>query len=541
VTPCARVAAALAAVVLTLHLAACTHGAAPQDATPHELRIGFVSDPRSLNPLFDTAQNDIDISQLYLESLVGLSPHNTLIPLLANPVPSRANGGISADGMTIVYHLRPEARFADGVPVTSKDVDFTLRALLDPRNPVTSSDPYRRIASLTTPNPHTVVVRLKRPWVSAVSELFAVSDFIGGILPAHAFKSSDLTHSAWNDRPFGSGPFAVTNWRHGDRIELVPNAYAWRKPHLEHVLLRIMPDQSTLLVGLQTHDIDVATLNEEQIALARQIPGMRIVRTLQNNTIYVEYQTQRPPVNDPLVRRALLEAVDRNHILATVFLGYQPPATTEIPPLFAAHDASIPARRYDPKAAAADLDAAGWHLRDGVRYQNGKPMQLLFAYVSTSLQARRMAVIYQEDLARVGIDLEVKGYPATVFYGGGDGIEHSGKFDLAATYWFGGSDPEESEFFTCADMPPAGPNTSFWCNLDYDALYARQMIESNPHARQQLFKSMQHIVHDGAIGDFLSNSSGYTATSKRVQSWSPNMLFNYGNSQDWDIIPPVSS
>jgi ABC-type transport system substrate-binding protein len=318
---------------------------------------------------------------------------------------------------------------------------------------------------------------------------------------------------------------------------LAANAYAWRKPHLQRVLLRVMPDQSTLLVGLQTNEIDVAALTEEQIPLAQQIPGMRIVRTRQNNTTYVEYQTQRPPMNDPLVRRALLEAVDREHILATVFLGYQTAATTEIPPIFAAHDASIPARRYDPKAAAADLEAAGWHLRDGVRSKGGKSMDLLFAYVSTSAQARRMAVIYQEDLARVGINLEVKGYPATVFYGGGDGIEHSGKFDLAATYWYGGSDPEESEFFTCANLPPAGPNTSFWCNHTYDALYARQMIEGNPAARLAIFKTMQHVVRDGALGDFLVNTTGYTAASARVRAWAPNMLFNYGNSQDWDVAP----
>src|SRR5277367_5610390 len=92
----------LAAMAMLL-LAACSRAGSGGSAQPHELRLGIVSDPHSLNPLFVTAQSDVDISQLYLESLVGLSPKNELIPLLANPVPSRANGGISADGMTIVY------------------------------------------------------------------------------------------------------------------------------------------------------------------------------------------------------------------------------------------------------------------------------------------------------------------------------------------------------------------------------------------------------------------------------------------------------
>ncbi|HTA40278.1 MAG TPA: peptide ABC transporter substrate-binding protein, partial [Candidatus Acidoferrales bacterium] len=499
----------------------------------------IVSDPHSLNPLFVTAQSDVDISQLYLESLVGLSAKNELIPLLADPVPSRANGGVSPDGMTIVYHLRRGARFADGVPVTSKDVAFTYRATLDPRNPVTSSDPYRRIASLATPDASTVVVRLKYPWVAAVSELFAVSDFIGGILPAHAFASTDISRASWNEHPFGSGPFAVERWRHGDRIELTANTYAWRKPRLSRVVVRVLSDQTTLFVALQTNDIDVATLTEEQIAPARRLPGVNIVETLQNHTIYVEYQTARAPVSDPLVRRALVEAIDREHVRNTVFLGFQPLATTEIPPIFAAHDRSVPPAKFDPAAAAADLERAGWHLRDGVRYKDGKPLQLLFAYISTSVQARRLATIYQEELARVGVDLVVKGYPATAFYGAASsgGIERGGNYDLAYTEWYGGSDPEESEFFTCANLAPAGANTSFWCNHEYDRLFAQQMAEQNVDARRKIFFAMQRVVHDASVGDWLVNTTAYTATSARVRGWAPNMLFMYGNADQWDVSP----
>jgi peptide/nickel transport system substrate-binding protein len=518
-------------------LAACSRGSPAGGGRPHEVRIGLVTDPRSLDPLFVTAQSDLDVSQLYVETLVGLSPKNELIPLLANPVPSRANGGISADGKTLTYHLRRDARFADGVPLTSKDVAFTYRAILDPRNPTTTTDPYRRIASLETPDAHTVVIRLKRPWVAAVSELFAVSDFVCGILPAHAFASTDILHSPWNERPFGTGPFAVADWRHGDRIELNANPYAWRKPHLSHVTFRIFPDQTTLLVALQTHEIDVANLTEEQIPRARQMPGVRVATALQNHTIYVEYQVQRAPVSDPLVRRALVEAIDREHVRKTIYLGFQPLATTEIPSLFKAHDSSIPAWPFDPRAAAADLDRAGWHLRDGVRYKDGKPLSLLFAYIGTSVQAKRLAVVYQEELARVGIQLVVKAYPATTFYGSAEsgGIERGGAYDLAYTEWYGGSDPEGSEFFTCANLAPGGPNTSRWCDPGYDRLFDRQMATPDEKTRRSLFFAMQRAVHDGLVGDFLVTTTGYTAIGDRLRGWAPNMLLQYGNSQDWDV------
>jgi peptide/nickel transport system substrate-binding protein len=96
----------------------------------------MVGDPDSLNPLFSYVERQIDLTQLYCETLVGLDDANHLVPLLARQVPSRANGGVSPDGKTLVYHLRRGVRFADAVPFTSKDVAFTFHAIIDPRNPV---------------------------------------------------------------------------------------------------------------------------------------------------------------------------------------------------------------------------------------------------------------------------------------------------------------------------------------------------------------------------------------------------------------------
>jgi peptide/nickel transport system substrate-binding protein len=514
-------------------LCACGHAA----NAAHELHVGIVSDPRSLNPLFDTGQNDIDLGQLTTESLVGLSPGNRIVPLLADPVPSRANGGISADGTTLTYHLRPNARFADGVAVTSKDVAFTYRVILDPRNPVTETEPYRRIAKLETPDARTVRIRLKAPWAAAVTELFAVSDFIDGILPAHAFTSTDVSRSEWNERPFGSGPFRVERWNHGDDIVFVPNPYAWRPPHLRRLIVKILPDQTTLFVALQTGAVDVAALTEDQVAQARALRGVHTIATPQNHTVFLELQTQRVAMGDPIVRRAVIEAIDRDQIRRTVFLGLQPPATTEIPTIFPAHDPGIVQPAYDPQKAAADLDRDGWRPSGGVREKNGRELALLFAYISTSIPARRLATVVQDDLARAGIVLTVKGYPSTMFYGSAaaGGIERGGRFDLAYTDWFGGADPEASEYFTCANRAPSGPNTARWCDPGYDDLYARQQSTLDPGHRRTIFAAMQRAVARGFSSDFLVYSSQYTAYRDGVTGWAPNMLFLYGNSPNWDV------
>jgi len=177
-------------------------------AAPHDLRIADEADPSSLNPLLAHDQVTIGFDLLFVQTLVGVDAANRLVPVLITRVPTRANGDISRDGRTIVYHLRRGVRFADGKPLTSADVAFTFAAIVDPRNPFLSEDAYRRVSSLSTPDPHTVVVRLHAPWNAAVRELFAQSDFAFGILPRHAFASTSLRGAPWESTPLARGLFA---------------------------------------------------------------------------------------------------------------------------------------------------------------------------------------------------------------------------------------------------------------------------------------------------------------------------------------------
>ena len=279
--------------------------------TAHEMTIVRANDPSSLNPLFAFDQPDIDLTQLYAEPLVGLGQRNELVPLVASRLPTVQNGDVTADGRTVTYHLRRGVRFADGTPLTSKDVAFTYRAILDPRNPVTEAQPYREIERLETPDPYTVVLHLRRPWAGAVGALFAETDFIYGILPARAFTSTDISHAPWNEHPYRSGPFRVVSWTRGDEIVLEPNPYAWRKPHLRRLVLKIVPDRNSELLLLRTHAIDVDDyLTNDQAAQMRSTLTASLVRTDKNHIAYAlfqmwstKYRVRRPTVWRPSSKR----------------------------------------------------------------------------------------------------------------------------------------------------------------------------------------------------------------------------------------------
>lgn len=504
-----------------LLLVACTRAGGGW-GTPGVVRIAYLGQIYTLNPLIAFGQRLIDLTQLYTQPLVGLSPQNKPIPVLCTEVPTVANGGISRDGLTITYHLR-HVKFADGVPFTSKDVAFTYRAILDPRNPVTEVTPYLRIAALETPDPHTVRIRLKAPWAGAVYELFAASDYIYGILPAHAFTSTAVEHGAWDDHPFGTGPFRVTQWKRGDSVVLEPNPYAWQPPKLKRVVVKMVADTNSAFVDLQSHDIDFTDITYDQAAQARNDAGITLVPVPRNEVDFVEFEMQHPAVSDLRVREAIAAAIDRAAIARTVYRGLSPLATTELPTVFPQHDRSIVPVAFDPARARALL--AGRHIVVHIAYN-----------LSESLY-RTVATVVQTNLRAVGIDAVQNGAAPSLYYAppAAGGILYNGRFDLDIGGWYGGLDPEASEPWTCANRSPHGPNTPRFCDAAYDAAFARQQLSVNQRVRDRAFVTMQQRIRAELPLVPLVYRTEYEAINPSLHGVAPNMLYNFGQVQDWSL------
>ena len=504
-----------------LALCACTRSGA-QWGTPGEVRIGYLGTIYTLDPLIAFGQRLIDLTQLYTQPLVGINPQNQPIAVLCDPVPSVANGGISRDGLTLTYHLR-HVRFADGVPFTSRDVAFTYRAILDARNPVTEADPYRRIASLQTPDAHTVRIRLKHPWSGAVGELFAASDYIFGILPAHAFHDdTDLVHAtAWNAQPFGTGPFRVTKWNRGDSLVFDANPYAWQKPQLHHIIVKMIADENTAYVDLLAHAIDFTDITYDQVAPARRVAGIAVVGVRRNEIDNVEMQMEHLP--DREVRRAIAYAIDRSTIARTVYHGLSPLATTEIPTLFAQHDPTIAAPAYNPVRARELL--AGHHISARISFNLSENVY------------KSVATVIQENLRAVGVDATLNGAAPSLLYAppAQGGILYDGKFDLEVGGWYGGLDPEASEPWICANRAPNGPNVARWCDADYDAAFAAQQGTLDAAARTKQFWIMQQRIATEVPVIVLVEREEFEAINPALHGFAPNMLYNFGQTQDWSL------
>jgi peptide/nickel transport system substrate-binding protein len=487
----------------------------------HVLRIADLANPSSLNPLLAHDQETIGDDLLFVQTLTAIDAHNRVVPQLIVRIPTKQNDGISADGLRITYHLRHGVRFADGVELTSKDVAFTYRAILDPRNPVLSQDAYRRIASLTTPDRYTVEIRLKRPWNAAVSDLFAESDFAFGILPAHAFHGTLLQSADWENHAFGTGPFRVARWLRGDRIELVPNPYYSPRPRLRRIDLRVIHDDNTAFIALRTHEVDVASLETPQlVAQAQTLGDLRIQRTPLNGTVWLTIQSTTPPGENPAFRRAVAAALDMGSLEKT-YSGLYPPAASFLPPVMTPwYDPSIRPYGFDPARARALL--------------GGKHVQGVLVLVSEQPLWIRMATAIQQELAAANIDVSIKLFPTELF-NAPDGPVRNAHFTLSIDGWLGGADPEQSIVFTCAQANVDGDNIARYCNPQFERLFRDQSQTPSQAARIADFRAMQRLIHDGLPVIPLYYLTWYDGVGANVRGFARNMLEYPVSPERWDV------
>ncbi|HZY99356.1 MAG TPA: peptide ABC transporter substrate-binding protein [Candidatus Baltobacteraceae bacterium] len=492
------------------------------------LRIADNVDPSSLNPLLAHDQDTIGYDLLVTETLVGLSADNRLVPVLLTRVPTRANGDVSSDGKTIVYHLKPGVRFADGTPLSSRDVAFTFRAILDLRNPVESEDAYRRVASLKTPDAHTVVVRLKKRWNAAVAQLFAQADFAFGILPAHAFTSTDVTRADWNQRPFGTGPFRVVEWERANRIVLEPNPYYKPAPKLRRIVFSLIPTTQAALIAVRSGDVDVALLDPAQLREARGMSGAHILKTSVNGLYLLTLRVTNPPTDDLAVRHAIDAAIDRDAIVRGRY-GALTPADSFLPPVFAWHDPGPTAAR--PAGVTRELTGDGWH-RDGQWWtKNGSRLSVTIDFQAT--QGSWMEVMEQEQLRRAGIDASLKPF-VTAEFNSPSGPLRSGRFTLAASQWIGAADPEQSVIFACSQRGSNGNNDSDYCSPQFEALFEDQATTPSERQRATDYVAMQRTVRRDVPIVPIAFETRIDAVANRVSGFRRNMLMYPVDPQSWD-------
>jgi|SRR5580700_1805622 peptide/nickel transport system substrate-binding protein len=509
---------------------------------PGVLRIAISEEPKNLNPLLVGTTYEIFIDRLMFEPLISADPHGNAVPMLAESVPSQTNGGVSADGLTIRYHLRHDVRWTDGVPVTARDVLFSWQAIENANNNIISRHGYDDVRSIDAPDPQTVVVHLKRPFAPFVNTFFAESDQPYEIVPAHVLdRYHDINTVPFNAAPTVSdGPFRFGRWQRGDRILLDANAVFFKgPPGLTRIVLEFIPDENSAISLLRSHSVDyIFQPTIQTYPLLRSLSDARIVKVNVNGYEGMELNTAHAVLADERVRGAIAAAIDKEALTRQLTFGQERTATEDLPDWLWAFDPAVKSAPFNPAAARALLASAGWIAgSDGVVRKNGRPMELFLATNSSSATERSGSLLIQAALRRIGIMVDVKYYPPDILYGPAEmgGIQHGGRFDLLALGWYSGTDPDNSSQFTCANLPPNGYNDTRYCNAAMEAAQSAALVHYDRRTRTRAYSRIENLLaRDNPIVVFWWQRQ-LEAISVDFRGFAPNPVMEAWNAWEWSI------
>ncbi|WFE63693.1 ABC transporter substrate-binding protein [Micromonospora sp. WMMD714] len=360
--------------------------------------VATAGEPDTLNPVLNYGP---DGASLIFDGLVARDARNQLVPALARELPQ-----VSADGRTVTAKLREGVLFHDGSPLTAQDVVFTYQAVLDPKVDSTLRSDLDMLASVTAPDPATVVFTLKHPYAPFLQRLAL------GVVPAKAFAGQDVNRAEFNRRPIGTGPYRMTSWTPGDRLVLAANDRYWGgRPANPGVVVAFVADDNVRAQRMRAGEFDAAELPPKLATGFADRDGHRVQRVPTADYRGVMLPMGNPVLGDLAVRRALHAAVDRQAMVDGVLGGAGEPAFGPVPPSSEFAEPSVTGRpAADPAAATALLDAAGWTPGpDGIRARAGRKAAFTLMYPAADSLRKELALAVTADARKIGIAVTPQG------------------------------------------------------------------------------------------------------------------------------------
>lgn len=407
--------AAPALILLLALLSACSGGESGDragDGAPTTLVFGVTNQPDHLDPLVSNSAFASELEHLMFLRLseFGPPPELELVPQLAE------SWDISEDGREVIYHLRRDIRWHDGVPTNAYDVVFTFDRATNPDVPYPGRGKVRDLESWEALDEWTVRFLFREPsWEP-------IFDTQLHIVPKHLLEDvppADLVNHAFSRQPVGNGPWKFVRWLPEEQVVLEKNeAWPGDGPYFDRVVFRIIPESTTLRTELLTGRVDVyPRYPNKYLRQDLDNPDLFFPTFTDRGYVYVGWNLKNPLFQDVRVRRALTYATDRQTVLDGFRDGF---GEVSAVPLFLDHpdlNPNVKPLPFDPAKAAALLDEAGWTKRgpDGIRVKDGKRLAFKFMLIANNEISEEIATMVQAEYGKLGIDVTSEYYEWTVY------------------------------------------------------------------------------------------------------------------------------
>ena len=472
--------------------------------------IGVSVAGATLNTQLTSAVTPLIIADLWADGLYKYDRTGGKKPQLAS------SWDISADGKVYTFHLRPNLKWSDGQPFSSADVAFTLNAFAKYNTYLVKLLP--NIDRTETPDANTFVIHLKAPQ-SALLEGFDKEIF--PVMPKHVYDGKDIPSNEANRAPVGMGPYKFVKWEEGRGITFTRNENYWDqpKPYLDSVVAVFIPAVQQQQNALYRGEIDVLRPALPQIgrtieqAKAKNAFEVREIKVNAAERLSLDVNTTREIFNKPLVRQALLVAIDRERISKDVYQGLAFPAMNAIPEQFAKlTDPSVDYNKqfaYDPAKAGKMLDEAGFPLKDGKRFS----MELTAATNADAFYAEPSAQIIAAAWRAIGIDVKLSLLEGQLWT---NKVFKERNFDVSMVSLTARTDPlfgvDRSFLCNTSNVPYVNPTG--YCNPELDTIAAKAAAVPLDE-RRQWYKKYEEIIARDMPHATLTNAKKFFAISSR--------------------------
>lgn len=410
----------VASIVFILVLSLLNCGTRRIQHEPETIIVALDSSPTNLDPRIGIDKASEDFHRLLFNGLLKKDEHDRMVPDVAASFEQ-------AGPLLYRFVLRKNVRFHDGRILTSADVVFTYKSILDGSVPSTKKASLDSIAVVRATSPDVVEFELREPFNGLLVNLNV------GIVPAGSNED-------FGRHPVGTGPYKLVRFEADQEalLEAFPRYFAG-PPLTRYLKMRIIPDATTRALELRKGGVDLALgtgiVPPDYFRILKQDPGLKTITATGNNYAYIGFNTTDSVLSHREVRQAIAYAINREQMVQSLFYGAAESATGLLAPHNWAYEGNVMKFSYNPAAAMRLLDEAGYPDPDGpgpqVRFR-------LTHKISTNEFRKLVATVLQRNLADVGIGLDVRSYEWGTFFSD----VNRGNFQMCMLIWVGESDPD---------------------------------------------------------------------------------------------------
>lgn len=526
-------------LICSLFMTACGNQAGSADKLD-TLAVCVGPDPDTIDPALNST---VDGGTLIIHGFEGLMT----LDKNGIPIPGQAKSyDISKDKKVYTFHLRDNLKWSDGTPLKASEFVYSWKRAVDPEtasdyeymfdvidgyiydDPATADvDEHKQTnINVTAPDDKTVVVTLK----TATPYFLEITAF-----PTFLPVRQDLIEKngdAWAVAPetyIGNGPYKMVEWVPGSHMIYEKNKNYWdyKKLGTEKIKFVLMEEDTAILTAFKQNEILFADqMPNDEINAWRDKEEFNLAGQL--GTYYVSFNVKKAPIDNPLVRRALILAVDRDWICVNIGQSGQEPAGAYVSIGLTDSDISKEFREvggdyYDPaKAANEENLAEAKELLAQAGYPDGKGLPNIEYVYNTNTRNEAIGEALQDMWKKIGVNVSLVSQEWATFIN----TRKNGEYFIASNGWL--ADYNDPISFLDMWVTGGGNNDAQWSNAEYDALIAKIKTSSDAKERFKLMHEAEDIIFkENMLCPIFYNVDLYLLNQKIEGFWSSPLGYKY--------------